>query len=172
MRCMKKIVLILLLSLLPLAAPAQRTKALPRQKVTTLVSDFSGEYGFEVVRVGRLGLGVVKAAMRKAIRASGDDEAAAAFKIISGVKSVSIVEYGDARPQIKERFERRLHRMLDDVDLLMEAKDDGTNMRVFGVVDEDGGEVRDFMAFSPNDCVLICLYGSMSMRELARLMKD
>ena len=44
-------------------------------------------------------------------------------------------------------------------------------MRIFGLVDEEGDEVRDFIAYSPQDCVLICLYGSMSMRQLARLMK-
>ena len=174
---MKKLILILKVTLVLLltqlaAMPAEgKTKALPRQQITSLVSEFSGVYGFETVRVGRLTMGLVKSLVRKSIRESDDPDAEVALAMLGGIKSISIVEFEDASPSAKERFTRRLDRMLDGVDLLMEAKDDCSHMRIFGLVDEEGDEVRDFIAYSPQDCVLICLYGSMSMRQLARLMK-
>lgn len=165
-----KVIALLVVTQMAVEATAQaKTKALPRQQITALVSDFSGQEGFEVVRVGRLGMGLVKSLMRRAVRESGDEEV---LGLLRGIKSVSVVHFEDAAPGVKARFVRRLDRMLEGVDLLMEAKSDGEEMRVFGVVDEDGSKVTDFVAYSPKDCVLICLYGSMSTRQLAKIMED
>ena len=165
-----KMIVLLVLTQLMAGAPAQaKTKALPRQQITTLVSDFSGQNGFEVVRVGRLGMGLVKSVMRRAARESGDESV---LGLLRGIKSVSVVHFEDAAPGVKARFVRRLDRMLEDVDLLVEAKSDGEEMRIFGVVDEDGSKVTDFVAYSPKDCVLLCLYGSMSTRQLSKIMEE
>ncbi len=171
---MKKLFVILLLVLVPLAGAAAqgKAKALPRQQITTLVGDFSGTNGFEVVRVGRLTMGLVKTIVRKAVRESGDEDTAAVLSLISGIRSVSVVDFEDAAPEARERFSRRLDRMLDGVDLLMEAKDDGEDMRLFGVVDEAGDRISDFIVWSPSECKLICLYGSMSMRKLSRFLQN
>jgi len=49
--CMKKLFVLLVLILLPAVLPAQeKTRTLPRQQVTMLVSEFSGARGFDVVR--------------------------------------------------------------------------------------------------------------------------
>ena len=170
---MKKLFVILLLVLVPLAAAAQgKAKALPRQQITTLVGDFSRTNGFEVVRVGRLTMGLVKTIVRKAVQESGDEDTAAVLSLISGIRSVSVVDFEDAAPEARERFSRRLDRMLDGVDLLMEAKDNGEDMRLFGVVDEAGDRLSDFIVWSPPECKLICLYGSMSMRKLSRFLQN
>lgn len=171
---MKKLFVILFLALVPLTGVAAqgKTQALPRQQITTLVGDFSGTNGFEVVRVGRLTMGLVKTIVRKAVRESGDQDSAELLSLLNGIRSVSVVDFEDASPEARERFSRRLDRMLDGVDLLMETKDGGEDMRLFGVVDEAGDRISDFIVWSPSECKLICLYGSMSMRKLSRFLQN
>jgi hypothetical protein len=47
--------------------------------------------------------------------------------------------------------------------MLMEVKDGSDIMRMYGVVDDRGDKVKDFVLFSPEDCTLICLFGSISL---------
>ena len=57
-------------------------------------------------------------------------------------------------------------------ELLMEAKEDGTHMRMFGVVDDAAGTVRDFVIYVPDSGTLICLFGSMSLEALKAAMAN
>ena len=54
----------------------------------------------------------------------------------------------------------------------MEAKDDDASMRIFGVVDEKTGTVRDFVLHSPDGGTLICIFGSISMDAVSKVLAD
>ncbi len=42
-------------------------------------------------------------------------------------------------------------------------------MRIYGVVDESADSVKDFVLYTPSDCALICIFGSISMDAVAKI---
>ena len=59
--------------------------------------------------------------------------------------------------------------MLKGVDLLMEAKDDGETMRIYGSYSEKTGKVSDVALFSP-DGTFIFLVGSFNLNDISSAM--
>ena len=54
----------------------------------------------------------------------------------------------------------------------MEVKDESDTMQMYGIIDEDGESVRDFVLYTPADCALICIFGKVSMDAVAKIIKD
>ena len=124
----------------------------------------------EVVKLNRLATGAIKGAVRLA--AKSDPDAREAFRMMKGLKKLTVLEYDDAAPDVKASLNTRLAQALDGSELLMEAKDGNSSMQVFGIVDDANGLVRDFVLHAPNDCALICLTGTVSMDTLGKLMTE
>lgn len=168
---MKRILLILALALLPLAASAARpSRTLSRSELAAIVAEFRGYDGVEVVKLNRLATGAIKGAVR--LTAKSDPDAREAFRMMKGLKKLTVLEYDGAAPDVKARLNTRLAQALDGSELLMEAKDGNSSMQVFGIVDDANGLVRDFVLHAPNDCALICLTGTVSMDTLGKLMTE
>ena len=157
---MKKIALLfaLLLSLAAAACPAGKT--VPKRELAAIVSEFSACDGVEVVRLGRLGTAAVRGVVRAA--ASSDPETRPVLDLIRGIRRVAVMDYEDCAPQLRERIARRLDRALDGSELLMEARDGNESFRVFGLVDEETGVLRDFVLHAPADGALVYLTGTLS----------
>ena len=49
------------------------------------------------------------------------------------------------------------------MELILEAKDDGNRMSIYGI--DEGGRVRDCVLYSP-DSMLICVKGSLNVEQL------
>jgi hypothetical protein len=164
---MKKYLLILLL-LLPLTASATRPqKKVSQREVTSIVSEFRHCDGVEVMRLGWFGT-----ALFKGVASHIDDEDGDMREIRSalrGIKGVTVMEYDDASPEVRERLNRRLSRVLDKREVLMEVKDDGEKVQIFGVLDEATGLVRDIVFHSPSDCALICMFGSLPLDVVGKI---
>ena len=45
-------------------------------------------------------------------------------------------------------------------------------MQIYGVVDENNGTVRDFVLHNPTESSLICIFGSIPIEKLARVIAD
>ena len=168
---MKKILLLFLL-LLPLAASAGKpvSKTVPKSKLASVVSEFRGYDGVEVVRLGWLGTAAIKGVARAA--AKSDPDARKALDLVRGVKRFTVLEYDGCTPAVRERIIRRLDQALHGSELLMEAKDGSERVRMFGVVDDATGEVRDFVLHAPSDHALICIFGSIPMESVAKVLSD
>ncbi|MBR5724583.1 MAG: DUF4252 domain-containing protein [Bacteroidales bacterium] len=163
---MKKCLFLLLL-LLPLAASAARpAKGISRSEMTGIISEFRRYDGVEVVRLGRLATSAVKGAIRLA--GMGDPDIREALTLMKGLKSLTILQYEDCAPAVRERLNRRISRALDKGELLMEARDGDTAMQMFGIVDDETGTVRDFVIHAPANCALICLFGTLSVDALSK----
>lgn len=178
---MNKIILIIILLTMSLIAgsttggstgmkdPADGVSA---DKLTSLISEFSGKEGFDVVRIGRLGTSAIKSFLRLGTLLDGDDEDARALKdVIGGLRKLAIVDYGECSESDRQKFERKLGRLLRDEDMIMEAKDGGDAFKIYGVVDETTDKLRNFVLYDPSDCSLICLFGSISMSAVASAME-
>ncbi|MCR4824508.1 MAG: hypothetical protein K5849_04025 [Bacteroidales bacterium] len=168
----RKSLLLLLLALLPLAASAGNSgsRTVPKTQINAMISEFRRYDGVETVRLGRLGTAAVKGVLRMA--AQNEPDAREALALTRGVKHLAVLEYDDCRPEVRERITRRLSEALDGSELLMEARDGSSSMRMFGIVDEQTGEVRDFVLHAPQDCALICIFGSIPMDTVGKLLSD
>ena len=164
---MKKYLLILLL-LLPLTASAARPqKKVSQREVASIVSEFRHCDGVEVMRLGWLGTALVKG-----VAVHIDDEDGDMREIrqaLRGIKGVAIMSYEDASEEVRSKIERRLNRAMKGRELLMEAKDNGEYVQIFGVMDDARGTVRDFVMHVPSSSALICLFGSIPMEAVSKL---
>lgn len=169
---MKRLLLLLVLALLPLAASASdpATKKVSKTRITTVISEVRRYDGVEVVRLGRLGTAAIRGLVR--LTAREDPEAREALALLRGVKNLTVMEYDDCAPAVRERIVRRLDEALGSSELLMEAKDGGSAMRMYGLVDEQTDRVRDFVIHTPSEHALICIFGSIPMDVIGKLASD
>ena len=169
---MKKLLILFVLTLLPLAASASRpvNRTVSKARLTALISEMRGYDGVEAVRLGALPTAAIKSILRATARR--DEDAREALKLLRGVRRVSVLDYEDCSPAVRERIADRLDRALVRSELLMEAKGDDSAMQIFGVVDEKTGTVRDFVLHAPDDYTLICIFGSISMDAVGKVLAD
>lgn len=158
------------------AVPAQAEAGAPRKvgtsaQVVSLVTEFSMCEGFNIVQVGKLGTGLIK----KIVRAAADPdnpEEKALLDMVNGIKKVSVIEYSECDEETRAKFVRKLERIIPEENLLIDIKDDGEKVRIFGVVSEEGGSLQDFILHAPDESALVCLFGSISMDSLSKLLDD
>lgn len=163
---MKKLLLIIAF-LLPLTASAARpVKSVSRGEVASIISEFRRYDGVEVVRMGWLGTALVRGIIR---RAGQDEDIQEIRRALRGVKGVTVLEYESAAPDVRYRLTDRIAKALDGRELLMEAKDDGDKVQIFGILDDATGTVRDFVLHVPNSCALICLFGSVPADAVSKM---
>ena len=167
---MKKILLILSF-LLPLSAFAmQPSRTISRSDVSSIVSDFRHYDGVEVVRLGRLVTGAAKGVLRLA--GGMDADAQQVISLMNGLNGLTILEYEDAAPEVRARLDNRIARVLRKSELLMEARENGNGVMMYGTVDEKSGKIRNFVMHSPDGCALICFFGTLSVDALKALMEN
>ena len=102
----------------------------PTGKLRTLVNVFRDEPGFEIVDMGPLALGLIRAAARTEAKNDDDRKALQVFK---DIKRLTVLDFSDADAAHKEKFLRKAKRILADEEMLMEAKDDGETVRIYGL---------------------------------------
>lgn len=167
---MKRIIVAIMLLAVSVMAFAQtRSQGVPKEKITSLINEYRSYDGFDVIRMNSLGTAAIKALVRMTALSDSDPEIRAALDMIKGIKKIAVVDYEDCDPAVKERFSRKLNRALASSDLLMEAKDGSEVMKMYGLVSDDSAVVRDFVMFAPDDCALICLFGSISLDAIMKI---
>lgn len=141
-----------------------------RSEISVLVSEYRLMPGFETVKIGSLGMSLLKRLATAAL-ADEDPDAVAAMASIKGVKSLEVLDYEEAPARLKIQFNDRLSRILRPENLVLEAKDDGETVQIYGTLSEDGLKVSDFIFFAPQDCALICMFGTVNLAELSAVME-
>ena len=161
---MKKILLFLLL-LGPITATAASPDGrIPKTQITSFISEYSHCEGVDVVRLGRLATGAVKGVVR--VASIGDPDAREALSLMK------VFDYASCTPALRDRIGRRLNRIFRNTELLMEVNDEEDRMQIFGLYDERTDAVRDFVLYTPSECALICIFGSVSMDTISRMMDN
>ena len=158
---MKKI-LITLVMLLSLGTAALAGD--PHTQLRNLVSEYKGTQGFDVVDFGGLGLGLLKAAARTAAETPEDRDA---LKLFDNLKRLTIVDFAEAAPEVKEKFLRKVNRILNTGEMLLEAKDDGETVRIYGSSSKDGKTLQDIALLA--DDALIFIRGSIKTDQIEAL---
>ena len=162
---MKRIIFaVLMLTFLMPSASAGERKFKTRD-VIRLVNEFKSEEGFDVVSVGSFGLGLVKMVAKLE---ADDEEDRQALKLLDNINKVVVVEYEEASDADRKAFDSSLGHILENV---LEVKEDGENLNIYGTSADDGGSIDDLMIYVQEDCTLICILGSVSMEDIASLVE-
>ena len=152
----------MVLSLVPTAWAGDRSG-----KIRTLVNEFRGEPGVEVVDMGPIALGLIRAA------ASGEaknEEDRKALQVFKDIKRLTVLDFSDADAAIKERFHRKAHSILADEDILMEAKDEGETVRIYGMSNAAGDILEDILILA--DDALISIRGKIRADLVGELIQQ
>ena len=169
-KIMKKLLLILGLMVPMLAAAATFGNRASKNRIGSFIADCRHYEGAEVVHLGSfatsLGKGILK------IVSIDDPEAREMLKMIKDVRSLYVLSYEDCTNSVKAKVNSRLEKMLEGSQMLMEAKDGEDKMRIYGIVDEDGEKVSDFILHTPSECAVICILGSISTEAIAKIALD
>lgn len=165
---MKRFLLITCILLLPLSAWAG--KNVQKTQLASFISEYRHCEGVELVQLGTFATAAVRAMVR--LGASDDEDSRQAISMLKGIRRLTVLDYEDAPDSIKEKMSRRLDRILNGSELLMEAKDGDDVMKMYGVLDKKGENVSDFVLYTPGDCALICIFGKVSMKAIAEIMKE
>lgn len=140
-------------------------------RVSAIVSELSQAEGANVVQMGSIATTVLKKLIAKSVDPK-DPEEAAFLDAIKGVKRFTVIEYGSCDENTRDRLVRRLGRALPEEDILMDIKDGGQSMRLYGVISEDGRTMKDFVLHSPESSALICMFGTISLDGISKFIEE
>ena len=141
-----------------------------RQQIRSLISECRNIEGADVVQMGRLGTAAVKGAIRLA--ALSDSDARNLCRLTKGIKGISVFDFEGCCDADKNYILTRLDRILAGGEVLMEMRDEGETVTIYGVVDDRGDEIRDFILYAPADCALICLFGSIPTEKIVHIVNN
>ena len=136
----------------------------PNRQLRNLVSDYRGTEGFDVVDIGGLGLSLLKAAARTGAETPEDR---AALKLFDGLKRLTVVDFSEAAPEVKDKFRRKVNRILAGQEMLLEAKDGDETVRIYGTSSDDGDLLEDIALIAGE--ALIFVRGSVRGDQIAAL---
>lgn len=165
---MKRIMIILAASLLMFADVAAAGRGVNTGSVTSLVRTYRLEEGFDVVSVGRLGLGLAKLVANASVET--EDEKAA-LSLIDHLNKIIVVHYEGAQEKKREKFDAELARLLSRAEKILEVKDEGDTVNIYGTSDGTGDDVSDLMIYVPGECTLVCLFGKISAEKIGDLIE-
>ena len=58
---------------------------------------------------------------------------------------------------------------MNGCELLIEAKDEGEKVSIYGTSSRDGSRISDIVMFAPDDGALICFFGTIDAARLGEL---
>lgn len=128
--------------------------------VFSIIGEFRGADGFEVVRLGPMATSLAKIALNIAVK-EDDPEIKALMSLAKDVKKMVIVDYEDCSSPVRDEFNAKVRKALDGAELLMEVHDEGDSFKIYGVSKGNGSSVQDLVMFAPEDGGLICISGTL-----------
>ena len=168
------IILALALSLMSVQEAAARRKMVPRAELKALVRDYRAYDDFDGICLGSMATSFVRGAGKMAARIDGGedmDEMLALLSAVNGVKGIVVADYSDCNERVQREFTRKVAKLLNGVELLMDVKDEGDNVQFYGYVTEDGDTLEDLVISAPGDGALVCLFGKIRMSAIMEVME-
>ena len=168
---MKKLLILSAVLILPVVCSAICPGGkVSKRKVASVISHYKNKTGVEVIDLGWLGTSLVKSVVRLAD--SDDKDTRQALAMMKGLKGISIMSYEESSPSLKAQINSHLETALKGSELLMEVKDEGNRMRIYGSTDEKTGKVGDLAVFAPDEGSFIFLSGSFNMDDISKIMSE
>lgn len=136
--------------------------------ILKLVEKYKGEEGFETVTFGNLAVGFVKM-IANATAQTPEDKAA--LDMLSGIRKFVAVEYEDASASAKSSFDKEISALLAGTEKIVEVKDGGDSVDIYGTLSKDGEMIRDIVIHVPEESSIVCIFGTVDIKDLGEVMK-
>lgn len=136
--------------------------------VLSLVRTYNAEPGFDVVSVGKLGIGLARLVANMSVETEEDRKALA---LLNDINKVVVVDYMEASESKRDAFNSELYNLLDKAEKIIEVKDEEDVLNIYGTSVNGGESIDDLVVFIPEDCTLICILGSISADRIADLIE-
>jgi len=166
--------MVFLLFALPFVSGAESNVS--HQRLMNIASEFKGYSGFEVVKLGRIPLSMIRSTAKVAAKAQAEtreerQEVERAIAVLDGIKKMAVVSYEDASVQDKSLFDSKVSSALESYSLLASFSEEDETVKMYGVADENGGGVRDFVMYVQGEA-LVCFFGTISMDSVNELVQE
>lgn len=166
---MKKLISIIMLVVVTAGTGiSQAAAATDKDEVADLVRKYEGKEGFEVISFGNLSMGLVKLVANLSAESQEDKEA---LDILDGINKFVIVEYEEASPERKKAFNKEMSAILKDAEKMIEIKDGGDSVDIYGTLSKDGEKITDVIIHIPEDCTFVCFFGNIRTEDLGDVVK-
>lgn len=146
-----------------------RERGINSLSLSALITEYSLKENFEVTRVPRIGVAFIRLASRFA---ADDEETEMVLNALRGIRKVTLVDYNSCSEDVSESFSRKVKRVLGKSEKLLEVKEEGDILQIYGLASEGSEWIRDMVVFSPTEGTLVCIYGRFSMDQVAALMSE
>lgn len=163
---MKRIAILFAAMILGIGGLSARNSGNVSNQLISLAGQYKHYEDFEVVKIGPLLMKLVKWTADKEMDPTDEDT----WAFVEGVKKFVVVDYDDASEKVKSEFNAKAAKILAKSEVLMEAKDEGDLVKIYGNVSEDGSKVSDLVIFVPSDGAMICISGTVGMGDIQNIM--
>lgn len=132
--------------------------------------------GITVVSEGSLVLVSIRGFGMKLVRwvvaASGDgddEDVRRVAGLMSEIHGIIIADYEDCPQKVRDKFNKSIADAIGDCPVMMEVKDGGETMRIYGTSVNDGEDVQDVIIFAPESGSMMCFFGTIGVDDVAKL---
>lgn len=166
---MKKLIAFIMLVIMTAGTGiSQAAVAKDKEGIADLISKYEGKDGFTIISLGSFPMGLVKMVANQSAEASEDREA---LDILDGIHKFVVVEYEEASAEKKKAFSKELSALLKDAEKMIEVKDGGDSVDIYGTLSKDGEKITDVIIHIPEDCTFVCFFGSIRTEDLGDVVK-
>lgn len=165
---MRKVLIFITLALF-VASPCLSARSVRKAAVQSVITQYKGQDGVEVVSIGPLMMKVLVSAAKNEAKTQEDREA---VDLLREIRKMLAMNYNEASEDLRAQISRDLASALRNADKLMEAKgDNGEMMQVYGSTDRDGQILKDVVLFAPESATILCIFGTFAIDQLGRLIE-
>lgn len=133
--------------------------------IQALVNQYRVREDVEVFSVGPIGMSMLRLVVSTS---SGlDRDVLTLLKSTKGVKRITIVDFEDS--EVRDVLAEKIERELSGMEMILEAKDDGDRVQIFG--HDDGVNVKDLIVYT-SDGTLIMTRGRVDLDKIMALVHD
>ena len=166
---MKKLISIIMLVVMTAGTGiSHAAAAADKDGVAGLIRKYEGKEGFEIISFGNLSMGLVKLVANLSAESQEDKEA---LDILDGINKFVVVEYEEASPERKMAFNKEMSAILKDAEKMIEIKDGGDSVDIYGTLSKDGEKIIDVIIHIPEDCTFVCFFGNIRTEDLGDVVK-
>lgn len=131
--------------------------------IQNLVSQYRYREDVDVISVGPMGMSLLR--MVAGASSGLDREVLDLLRVTRDIRRITIVDFEDSA--VRDHLAGKIERELEGMELIMEAKDDGERVQIFG--HDDGKTIRDFILYT-SDGTLIMTRGKVDADKIIALM--
>ena len=168
---MKKIISVILLVFMMTGIGMHQAPAADRKLDTadlaSVVSRYENEEGFEIVNFSNLSMGLIKLIAN--LTASEEDKKA--LDVLDGINKFVVINYYDAPSAKKTAFNKELSAILDGVEKIIEVKDSGDSVDIYGSLSKDGETIENVVIHASDGGSLVCFFGRVRAQDLGEIAK-